>query len=139
MASSDRIAFFNTNVTFTPSSSNTPTTLKVASLTLNEEVTEVDATTTEDGGYAFNVLAISKISGSIRVFHREGENLPILARAKGNLTWNVNTTNPATNGNYTVPIQVGSITRGEADVRGVVPCTINFSGQGGWTTGSLGK
>lgn len=138
MAASDRVAFYNTNVTFQPTGGNTPTTLKVASISLNEEVTEVDATTTEDAGYAFNIQTLSKISGQLRFYHREGEQLPMLARQTGTLKWTVNTTNAAL-GNYTVTVQTGTINRGEASISGILPCTINFSGQGGWANGSFGK
>jgi hypothetical protein len=136
MAATDRVAFYRTNVTFTPTGGNA-TLIKTASLSLNEEVAEADATTTEDNGYAFTVMTLAKITGSMRLYHREGEDLPVKARDRGNLTWNVNTTNPA-NGNYTVAVQFGTISRGEADVNGVVPCTINFTGQGGWANGSFG-
>lgn len=136
MPAPDRIAFRQTNVTFTPTGGSL-TVLKVASMSLNEEVSEADATTTEDNGYAFTVQTLTKISGSMRVYHREGEDLPVKKWQTGNLTWNVNTTN-ASLGNYTVPVQIGSVSRGEADVSGVVPCTINFSGRGGWANGSFG-
>lgn len=136
MAASDRIAFRNTNVTFTPTGGNS-TVIYVNSLSLNEQVTEADATTTEDNGYAYTVQTLAKISGTIKTFHREGQDLPLKARQTGTLVWNVNTTNPAL-GNYTVPVQIGSVNRGDADVSGVVPCTISFSGRGGWSTGSFG-
>lgn len=136
MAASDRIPFYRTNVTFTPTGGNA-TLIKTASLTLNEEVAEADATTTEDNGYAYTVMTLSKITGSMRLYHREGEDLPVAARDRGTLTWNVNTTSPA-NGNYTLDVQIGTINRGEADVNGIIPCTINFVGQGGWANGSLG-
>lgn len=136
MAATDRIAFYRTNVTFTPTGGNA-TVIKTASLSLNEEVAEADATTTEDNGYAHTVMTLAKITGSMRLYHREGEDLPVSARDKGTLTWNVNTTN-ASLGNYTVNVQIGSVNRGDADVNGVIPCTINFVGQGGWANGSFG-
>lgn len=136
MAATDRIAFRQTNVTFTPTGGSLAV-LKVASLSLNEQVSEADATTTEDNGYAFTVQTLTKISGTIKVYQREGEDLPVKKWQTGNLTWNVNTTN-ASQGNYTVPVQIGSVSRGEADVSGVIPCTINFSGRGGWANGSFG-
>jgi hypothetical protein len=136
MAATDRIAFYKTNVTFTPTGGS-PTAIKTNSIALNEEVSEADATTTEDNGYAYTVMTLSKITGTLRLFQREGEDLPIAARDTGTLKWNVNTTNAAL-GNYTVNVQIGTINRGEADVTGVIPCTINFTGQGGWANGSFG-
>lgn len=137
MPAIDRVAFYRTNVTFQLTGANNQTVIRAASLSINEELSEADATTTEDNGYAFTVMTLSKITGSIRVYQREGENLPMLARQTGTLRWNVNTTNVSL-GNYTVPIQVGTINRGEASVDGVIPCTINFTGQGGWANGSFG-
>lgn len=136
MAATDRVAFYRTNVSYTPSGGS-PTTIKTASMSLTEEVAEADATTTEDNGYAYTVMTLSKITGSMRLYQREGEDLPVAARDRGTLTWNVNTTNAAL-GNYTVDVQFGTIARGEADVNGVIPCTINFVGQGGWANGSFG-
>lgn len=136
MAAGDRIAFYRTNVTFTPTG-GAATAIKTASLSLNEEVATVDTTTTEDNGYAYQLATLSTISGSLQLFQRADQDVPISARDTGALAWNINTTNTAM-GNYTLNVQITSVNRGEATVQGAIPVTVAFVGQGGWANGSFG-
>jgi hypothetical protein len=137
MAAGDRLAFYRTNVTFTPTGGSLAA-IKTTSLTLNEEVATVDVTTTEDNGYAFQLATLSTISGTLNLFQREDQNVPIVARQTGALAWNINTTNTAL-GNYSLDVQITSVNRGEANVQGAIPVAISFVGQGGWKSGSFGR
>lgn len=136
MAIGDRIAFYNCNVTFTPSGGSA-TDFKASSITITEDVATADVTTTEDGGYAYQLGTLATITGSVNVFRREGQDLPVAARDTGLLKWNDNASN-LTAGNHSLNVQITSIQRGEASVQGAVPCTISFVGQGGWASGSFG-
>jgi len=137
MAAGDRLAFYRTNVTFTPTGGSV-SALKTTSITLNEEVATVDVTTTEDNGYAYQLATLSTISGSLNLFQRADQDIPIAARDTGALAWNINTTNTAL-GNYTLNVQITSVNRGEANVQGAIPVAISFVGQGGWASGSFGS
>lgn len=132
MAVGDRLAFYKTKVTFNG------TDLKVSSLSLNETTGTEDVTTTEDLGYAFQIATLSKIDGNLKIWHRENTQPPVSVRQTGNLTWNVtgNTSNATLTGNWTLPVQITSVQRGDANVNGAVPITVAFVGQGGWITGS---
>jgi PKD repeat protein len=136
MAVGDRLAFYLCNVTFTPSGGN-ETVFKASSITLTEDVATVDVTTLEDNGYANQLATLSTISGSINVFKREGEDLQVKARQKGLLKWYDLKSN-ITAGNQSLNVQITTITRGEANVQGAIPCSIAFVGQGGWANGSWG-
>ena len=136
MAVGDRLAFYLCNVTFTPSGGS-ETNFKASSITLTEDVATVDTTTTEDNGYANQLATLATISGSVNVFKREGEDLPVDARQKGLLKWYDLKSNTSA-GNYSLNVQITTITRGEANVQGAVPCSISFVGQGGWANGSWG-
>lgn len=134
MAYGEKQVFYKNNVTFTPTG-GAATDFKAAAITLTENIAFVDTTTTEDNGYANQTATLSTIEGSIRVFKREGMNLPVAARQVGLLVWRDSTSN-ATAGNHSMNVQIGTVTRGEASVQGTVPCTIAFVGQGGWANGS---
>ena len=136
MAVGDRLAFYLCNVTFTPSGGS-ETVFKASSITLTEDVATVDVTTLEDNGYANQLATLSTISGSMNVFKREGEDLQVKARAKGLLKWYDLKSN-STAGNQSLNVQITTITRGEANVQGAIPCTIAFVGQGGFANGSWG-
>jgi len=136
MAVGDRLAFYLCNVTFTPTGGN-ETTFKASSITLTEDVATVDVTTTEDDGYANQLATLATISGSVNVFKRVGEDLPVAARETGLLKWYDLKAN-STMGNYSLNVQITTIARGEANVQGAVPCSISFVGQGGWANGSYG-
>jgi len=136
MAIGDRLAFYLCNVTFKPTGGN-ETVIGVSSITLNENVAMVDDTTTEDNGYAHQTAALSTITGSVSLFKKAGEDLPLSARETGLLTWYDLKANSSA-GNHSLNVQVGTIDRGQATIQGVIPCTINFVGQGGWANGSWG-
>jgi hypothetical protein len=136
MAVGDRLAFYLCNVTFTPTGGN-QTSFKASSITLTEDVATVDVTTTEDDGYAVQLATLATITGSVNLFKREGEDLPVKARQKGLLTWYDLKAN-STAGNHSLNVQITTIARGEANVQGAVPCTVSFVGQGGWANGSWG-
>lgn len=137
MAIGDRMAFYKCNVTFTPTGSNTTTDFKASSITITEDVATADVTTTEDSGYANQIGTLATISGSVNVYRREGQDLPVSARDTGALRWNDNASN-LTAGNHSLNVQITTIQRGEANVQGSVPVTISFVGQGGWASGSFG-
>jgi hypothetical protein len=132
MAVGDRLAFYKTKVNFNG------TDMKVSSLSLNEQASTEDVTTTEDGGYAFQLATLSKIDGTFKTWHRENTAPLVSVRQTGNLTWNVggNTSNVSLTGNWTVPIQITGVSKGDASVSGAVPLTVTFVGQGGYVTGS---
>lgn len=136
MATGDRLAFYLCNVTFTPTGGNA-TDFNASSITLTEDVATVDVTTTEDGGYANQLATLATITGSVNVWKREGEDLPVRARQTGLLTWYDLQSNTSA-GNHSLNVQITTITRGEANVQGAIPCTVNFVGQGGWANGSFG-
>jgi len=123
-------------VTFTASGVSV-SSFEASSITLTEDVATVDTTTTEDNGYANQLATLATISGSVNVFKREGEDLPVDARQKGLLKWYDLKSNVSA-GNYSLNVQITTITRGEANVQGAVPCSISFVGQGGWANGSWG-
>jgi hypothetical protein len=137
MAIGDRIAFYKCNVTFTPTGGNA-TDFKASSITLTEDVGTADVTTTEDNGYAYQIGTLATITGTVNVFKREGQELPAKARQTGLLTWFDNSANTSA-GNHSLNVMITTISRGEANVQGAVPCSINFVGQGGWANGSFGK
>lgn len=137
MAIGDRMAFYKCNVTFTPTGSNTTTDFKASSITMTEDVATADVTTTEDGGYAYQIGTLATITGSVNVIRRIGQELPVTARDTGKLVWNDDSSN-LTAGNHSLNVEITTIQRGEASVQGTVPVTINFVGQGGWSSGSFG-
>lgn len=137
MATGDRLAFYKTSVQFTPTGGNA-TTLKVASISIAENVTTADVTTTEDSGYSFQLATLSSITGTFNMFLRDNQNTEVLARQTGELKWFTNSANNTT-GNYILDIQITNINRGEANLQGAIPVAVSFVGQGGWKTGSFGK
>lgn len=128
----ERIAAYQTNVTWALYNSTTATyanatTISVGEWNLSVNTDLIDVTTTTDGGFRYFIPGLKGSEGSVTFWHEDATDLPIKPGEKGRLVLYLDSVNNTAN--YTVPVTVGTIEIAAA-IDGAVQATANFQGRG---------